>query len=702
MLATVFPAAPAALIALLIGADAAFARQEDGGVELRESVEYEAGFFSRYRPNTALDMINQLPGFVLDDGVETRGLASAAGNILINDRRPSAKQDPPSEILARIPAAQVERIEVIRSQVRDIDLKGQAVVANVILRDVEGAAVRWRSLYRYNVEFGSTIEGAVSVSDRWGAVEYNAGIDARDYARGDYTPQDIFDGAGSVIEERYDVGDVTGFRGGATFSAAATFGETRYRLNTQFTGESRDGIRVSERTSAETPEEPTFEIFPQDLEIRELEVGFDAERDFGDDLVAKGILLYFNLDQNDLSAQVSRDAAGAETRERVSDTDTLTSETVARLEFNWTGLENHVLQFNVEGAFNSLDNAFLQTEDIGAGPVIIDVPGANSRVEERRGDILVKDTWTLGAYELEYGLGYEVSRIEQTGDAELERDFSYAKPQAAITHTTGSGTLTRLRVAREVSQLDFNDFVSASIFEDNDLALGNPDLRPETTWRIELSHERRFGRESVVKVLGFHDWVDDVEDLLPITDEAEAPGNIGDGRRWGFEIESTTPLDRWGLRGAKLDVIARWQDSSVVDPVTGGDRIFSAGRPAPRLLPLQFRLDNEYAYAVEFRQDLQAARFAWGWDLRSRGERPNFKVNELVIEDEENELNVFVETTRWLGLKINLAAQNVFDVAEKRDRVLYAGRRGLSPVERRELRWRERGFRVALEISGSF
>ena len=67
-----------------------------------------------------------------------------------------------------------------------------------------------------------------------------------------------------------------------------------------------------------------------------------------------------------------------------------------------------------------------------------------------------------------------------------------------VTYTPDSGNQTRLRIAREVSQLNLNDFISANVFEDNDLALGNPDIRPDTTWVADLSHEQWIGRESVV------------------------------------------------------------------------------------------------------------------------------------------------------------------------------------------------------------
>ncbi len=683
--------------------------QDSGAVVIdgsAQAVDYPASFFERYQPNTALEMVIQIPGFQLDDGDSNRGFASTAGNILINDRRPSTKQDAPSAILARIPASQVERIELLRGQVRNIDLQGQSIVANVILLDVDQAAVRWSGTYRYNVDFGSTMAGGISVSDRWRDVEFNTGLDLRDLSRGDFTPQSVFDGDGNLIEERFDVLNVDGFRGSANLNAAKPFDETFVRLNTKIATDTRDGQRVSERTPQAPGSLPTEERFPDDYERVDFEVGIDAEWTLRADLVGKAIFLYINEDENAIVSQVSLDDTGAQVRERISDTDTQTTETIARVELVWSGSVGHTVQINLERALNTLDNTLLQTEDTGAGPVIIDVPGANSRVEEVRWDALLKDTWTQGHYQFEYGLGAEISTITQTGDAEQERDFSFLKPQLAFIYAPHQGKQTRISLRRTVSQLDFRDFVSSTIFEDDNLALGNPDLRPETTWKLEIGHERRFGQDSVVKLTAFHDWISDVEDLLPLAPildpTLEAPGNIGDGRRWGVELESTWPLERLGLKGAKIDVNARWQDSSVEDPVTGEDRVFTSRRRFGRLFPLEFRVENEYVITVDFRQDFDTARVAWGWDVRTRGERPIFRVNELDIGDDGTEFNVFIETTRWFDLKVGLIAGNILDAPEKRDRTIYEGLRDLSPVERRELRSRFRGFRVDLTVSGNF
>ena len=663
---------------------------------------YEADFFTRYKPNTALDMINQTPGFLLDDGDASRGLGAAAGNILVNDKRPSAKQDLPSLILTRIPAAQVERIEIIRGQVRDIDLQGQPVVANIILRNDSPAAIRWDASWRYNVDYFSTFEGSISISDRWRETDYNAGLNMRRFTRGDVTHLDKFNGNGVLIEQRDDDADLAGYRGGGNLTTSSWFGQTLVQMNANFNGEDRSGQRFASWRPVTTAGIHRDEIQGEDFQMMKFELGLDGERKLSEQLTGKLIGVVTHGFDNTLSTLERFNASNTRTLFRIADTDSDATEAISRIEMDWNVVPDHTLQANVEFAYNSLEGKLHQTEDTGSGPVEVSVPGSNTKVDEVRWDFLLKDTWSFGKFELDYGLGAETSTIQQTGDAEQERSFFFAKPQSVLTYKAEDGAVTRARLAREVAQLDFVDFVSTTVFEDDDLALGNPDLRPNSTWIAELGHERRFGPETVLKVTAFHHWITDVLDLLPLSPTFEAPGNIGDGTRWGFRLETSLPLDWTGLTGARLDLTGRWQKSSVTDPVTGEKRVLSSRTRPGAIFPLSFRDDNRFAAIVEFRQDFQKARMAWGWDLRTRAERPLYKVNELDVADDGYEFNVFIESTRWFGLKSKVIAENIFDMVENRDRTVYVGERGLTPVSFREYRERVRGFRMSFELNGSF
>ena len=77
-------------------------------------------------------MVQRLPGFNFDDGNSARGFAGTAGNVLIDGHRPTSKTDDLQSILNRIPASDVDHIEVIRGGAPGIDMQGHTVIANII------------------------------------------------------------------------------------------------------------------------------------------------------------------------------------------------------------------------------------------------------------------------------------------------------------------------------------------------------------------------------------------------------------------------------------------------------------------------------------------------------------------------------------------------------------------------------------------
>jgi hypothetical protein len=274
---------------------------------------------------------------------------------------------------------------------------------------------------------------------------------------------------------------------------------------------------------------------------------------------------------------------------------------------------------------------------------------------------------------------------------------------ASVIWSAGQDQRIRFSVEREVAQLNFNDFISATVFEDDDILLGNPDLHPDATWVSSLGYEKRYGKVGVFKVTAYHHWIDDVLDLLPLTATNAVPGNIGNGRRWGVDFENSIPLEWLGLTGSKLAFTARWQDSTVVDPVTGNNRVLSGqgGNTAYRSLMTGNR-NMRYFLRLDFRQDLESSKVAWGWTAAERDTRLLFKVDELDTYDEDVAVDAFVETTRWWGVKLRILGENLLDFKEWRDRTVFVGERDLSAVDFSEIRNRYNGRKITLSVSGSF
>ncbi len=686
-------------------------RGADASSSSEEIVNYPASFFQQYNPNNALDMVQQIPGFVISDclsclnaqqeGSSRRGFGASLGNILINDRRPSAKQDSPSAILTRIPAASVDHIELIRGQVRGIDLQGQTVVANIILKTDVPATVRWETFVRQTFGHGLAPGGSISMIDRIGNIEYNIGADARYSNFGDGGPENIFDANGNLTEARFDDDGGPGFDGydfNTYLNGSTYLGENYVTLNTKLSAVVRD--ELLERSITPVGGETSTTVIDTERRNLSFALGLDAERLLSEDLIGKGIFLLYYLDQGPSNGRRDFNPDGDMELLTVDDIDKKTLEAITRLEFTYAGWDNHSVQFNMEGAFNSLDSALLQTEHAGGVVTIIDVPGSVSKVEEIRGDFLLNDTWNKDAFSVEFGLGAEVSDISQTGDTELDRNFFFVKPYINLTYSPSQQQQTRLRFARDVSQLDFNDFVTAVTQRDDDLTGGNPNLKPQATWQAEVSHERRFGDLGVVTVSLFHDWIDDVQDLLPLSPTLEAPGNIGNGRRWGTDIEATIPLHWIGLQDARIDARLRLQDSTVTDPVTGQNRVLSGvGGLDPGF---SFANENNWSYLIKFRQDFKEAQVSWGGEVGEQAERPRFKVDELDVRSEGVWFNAFAETTRWFGLRIRVEGINILNYNENRVRTFYVGQRDLTAVDSSLVQTFNNGRRINLSISGSF
>ncbi len=665
-------------------------------------VIYQAEFFARFQPITALDMVSEIPGFQLEEETEEiRGFSETAGNVLINDRRPSAKQDSLSSILSRISADSVERVELIRQQVRSIDMRGEPLMVNIVLIEDNPAIVQWKAELERRFNYGKVApSGLISLSDKWKDIEFNAGLEGRHEPAGRTGVDRIFDNESNIIENRFDHREIRNHYLKGNFNTATIFGETLIQFNSSLQYDFDYVTLDSRRVPKGFPFANRNDFVRDDEDTLTLEAGLDIERDLTLDITGKFILLYSNARADLLSIQKINNEFGIETLEKVADSTVKSTETITRLEFDWDALSGHLLQLNMERALNTLGSQLQRTDNMGLGPVIVDVPGANSRVKEERWDFELKDTWRLGLIELDYGLGAEASTISQTGDVFDKRDFFFLKPQFNVTYSNDNGYLSRLSLNREVAQLNLSDFVSATVFDEDDLALGNPDLRPDRSWILELVQEKRFGSNGVVKITAFHHWITDVLDLLPLTTAFEAPGNIGDGRRWGIIFDSTLPLDWLKLSNAKLNFRFRVQDSTVVDPVTGKARTLSLqGGPGGGI---RFLDENQYAWFIEYRQDFQISQVSWGWNAIERGERYLFKVNELEVFNEGMDINLFIETTRWFGIKTRITAENILNFQEQRDRSVFAGERDITNLDSIERRRRTRGAQLFLTVSGSF
>ena len=660
-----------------------------------QMVVYEAEFFARYGPVTALDMVRQVPGFRLErrslfgGASNVRGFGAAAGNVLINGKRPSTKSDDMDSLLSRIAAEEVLRLELIRGAAGagDRDITQGSVVLNVVLDESTGGrdAAPWQGAMHYEDD-ALSFNGEAAFSTRVGNTSYLMGLKRTEW---DWNLKGLehFTSAARPAELRDEIFFRSGDELNLDFKTATEF-SSGAALRFNVTGQLRKDDESE--VSARSIEGGADELFLRDgtTDSEEFELAGDYERDLTSKLSMKLIALAGRTrvdGERGLEIEVGDVRDESRRSRRSSDS----GESIGRLEFDWSGWSRHRLKFGGEYVHNFVDSASELLVDNGSGPVVVEVPGSDTRVVERRSEAFVTDSWQAAEkVTIDLGFGYEVSEITQSGDIDNSRSFTYPKPSIAVAYSPSPGNQWRFRVERRISQLNFFDFVSASNFEDEDLDLGNPDLRPETTWHFSTIHERRFGDVGVVEVEVFYDKIDDVEDLLPVGEGFEIVGNIGQGTREGARITMTVPLTFLGLGDSRADVTYTVQSSSVTDPVTGLERELSG--------------ESDQDLDLSLRKEIPKARAALGADFNWSSTPTSYGSDELVSETQRSHTNIYFEKRVGKNTKMRFEVFNLLDPPRFRRRTVFEGSRLSKMVAFEENRRRTDGQWFRLTLSGLF
>ncbi|MDX2276348.1 MAG: TonB-dependent receptor [Hyphomonadaceae bacterium] len=663
-----------------------------------DRVIYDAAFFAQFNPQNALDMARQTPGFTLEDGDEdTRGFSGAVGNVLIDGVRPSAKSQSLDTILERIPASQVVRLEVLRGAVVSGDASGQAVLLNVVRTPTGGSGLWGLGLELQDDNLSPRANA--SYSGRSGLLEWGLGASYYSETRGQPGRRRLLDANGdqyAVVDtpsprsfrESYLNGNVAAPLFGGQFSATGQLGWFRFHADNDFFERDLNGMRGSLYNNY-TEEQPSFEV------------GANYDRSLGAwDAALVGLVTrrYYRVHDT----YEAFDGAGDFILASNIDTERDSGESILRGTLARPLGSTHRIEIGAEGAINTLDNILSFVEDDGAGPLPVDLPNANVTVEEKRGEVFVVDTWRLAErWTLETRIAREASTLTFTGDSNQSVDLAYIKPSIQLSHTFGGNNQLRLRYYRDVGQLNFDDFVSAAAPADDLVDGGNPDLKPETSWRAELGADFRLPGGVALGLTYTHFWISDVADLIAIESDNgtpldpsddflfDAPGNIGDADADQLDVTLSMPLN-FILPNSRLNLSGYLWQGEVTDPITG----------APRTLTNE----NESYYEIDFRQDFSRQRLAWGFAAEKPGEVLYFRHNEVDVQEEGPWVDLWVETTALPGnARLRLTAANIFAGDILRERRFFVGDRN-GPIERIEDR--SRHFTdspwYTLELSASF
>ncbi|HWE47479.1 MAG TPA: TonB-dependent receptor [Caulobacteraceae bacterium] len=616
---------------------------------------YPASYFAAQQPNTAYDVVIRLPGFSLDDGTSVRGFAGAAGNVLIDGQRPTSKTDDLINVLKRIHAGQIERVDVIRGGAPGIDMQGKTVVANVILKKTGGLtgdlALANIALEDGRDVFQTRLEGSWRGDGRTITGMLFTG---RFFDDGEGSGPHFVYGPGGAVEDfshqKNRAGGIQSIAtgsfetplAGGTFKINALLQDQPYRNN-------NDDLFEFAGTQQEHDHQDQFDG----------ELGLHYDRGLGKGLTLETLALqHVNKTGYRSLFDTSSDA------EAFDETD-LSTETIVRGILHWSPTSTLTVDGGGEFAYN-----WLRTRtNFSDNGVPIDLPAANVIVQEKRGEAFTTATWrATPKFTVEAGLRLEDSTISSSGDVVLSKTLFFPKPRLLLTWSPDTDNQIRLRAEREVGQLDFKNFAASATLNGNGVVAGNPNLEPQSDWAFEVAYDHHFMKSGVISLTLRHLILKDVVDRIPVISTSgvfDEPGNIGGGSENDIVGSFTVPLERV-IPGGEIRGTVTWQMSAVTDPTTGQKRQISGQLPVNGDL--------------HFSQDLPQWKLKWGVDANLGNLQRFYRFNEIDSYRVGTYDTVYVERRLPHSMSLRFELDNAGSRPLDFTRQVYDGLRNIDPL----------------------
>ncbi|HVI32440.1 TonB-dependent receptor plug domain-containing protein [Phenylobacterium sp.] len=657
------------LIVHMLAQAAAAATPEAVAAPQEGVISYPPAFFAAQQPANAHEMLLRLPGFAVETGDSVRGFEGAAGNVLIDGRRPTSKTDDLEEMLRRIPAGQVERIDLIRGGAPGIDMQGKTVLANVVRRS--GAGLRGLIAVANNhLSDGRNMHGVRlelsggSGGREWeGSARYGYGNDDG----GNIGPQFRIGPNGEILRRSFVQNESDGLQKTVTAAFRQPLAGGRLGLNARYFNEKwkfEEDNRYLEPAALGV--ETTDDLYLTD----QTEFGARWDRDFG--ARTKLELIGLRQDREREINSIFGDLSGTQDFRLQRDT----AETIGRGVLKYTLNDRLSFEAGGEAALNELESRTALMVNSAA----VDLPAANVDVEEKRGEVFAKAVWRpTTAWTVDAGVRFEASRISSEGDVELEKTLKFLKPRLALTWAPAPATQVRMRLERVVGQLNFDDFVASSDFNTGaGVSAGNPDLDPEQAWVAEAALEQRLFGATLVLTYRHSELTDVVDrgpvegrEVDPVTGAVtvryfDTPMNIGDGTKDEAIVNLTAPLDRLGLKGALLkgQYTRRWSD--VTDPTTFESRRISNLRPTE--------------WEINYSQDLPQWRMSYGVDVYSGWTETSYRFDSIrEVKLHNAYVRPWIEKRFQPDLAVRFEFPNVTSRGIRFTRQVWDGPRGASP-----------------------
>jgi len=650
---------------LLLASHMQFATAQDQPTtDENATVTYPASFFEQYQPYSVNDMLVRIPGINLAlggggdaggaDG-NRRGLGAGGDQVLINGRRIAGKGNEGNQQLSRIPATDVEYIEIIRGTSGDLDVRGGTQVINIVLLQAESS-----TSYAYEINMDHYHDGKYQPGGKFSATGQNGGftyflsaeLEPRWEFRNGFEESLNLDGSLNETVDRDQGGDAW------PTSFAANLGyefDSRNiaNLNFQLTNNSFDAyadriitdFRVSPATvNVERDETPT--------EDNSWEIGGDYMRVFENGSRWRTLFIVNEAESDSVRDRLQIDGT-LTTKDLYLSNYAKTQERILRSSYVFDPADSQSLEVGIERAQTILDTSLqlgLLTGAAGGDSRfggLTPITDANGTVEELRYEYFAIHNWQINdRMSLETTMLFEDSEITQSGDVSKSRSFTFFRPKIDYRFDITPAIQFRATAEKDVAQLSFSDFTASIDGSDDEQNAfeGNADLKQTQSWRYLANLEYRLPNDAgVLSGNIFYNDLDDLIDNVDVSTATEvlgARGNIGSGEQYGINLNSSIRLLMINQPNMLFTAGLNIEESSLTDPFLNVERERSIRGGASR-------------YSFGFRHDIPS-RNSMNWGFNYRREFYNdflvYDVDKIEEYPKVGSISAWVEVQAWGGL----------------------------------------------------
>ncbi len=542
--------------------------QGDGLSERREStaskivVNHEE--ITRHGDTNLLEVLKRLPGITVDSGpggrggvVRMRGLGSGYTQILVN-----GEPMPPGFTLDNIAPDTIERIEIVRGATAEFSAQAMAGTINVVLRRIP-------TQRRRELKAGASVENGrptVNASGQWadnsGKLSWTVPFSFVRFAfeNDNYSRQVATLPDGTVFQvydfHRNNLG--WGLNANLTpkltwtLDKGHTFSWDTFAGYNQFRGHFReDSVPITGAPPQYTDtdlrtgsESGTFRTNAQ--WIRRFDDGSRIDARIG--------VTTFRFDGD--SGYTADNAAGIQTLERRVESAIQDSGISSNGKYTFPLLAGHALVTGWDGAYNKRGDTRLQ-RDLNPSTGARLVLDEDFDTQVGRVAFFAQDEWDVTTrFALYLGLRWEGIETKSEGNtySEIVNRSHVASPIVnALWKLPGTQKdQVRAGISRTYKAPAINDLVPRRFFAPNNTPttpdfIGNPALKPELAWGLDLAYEHYPAGGGVVSLSAYHRRVEDIVQRQVFLEDGiyiSRPTNVGTGKTSGIEFDTKGKLSQ--------------------------------------------------------------------------------------------------------------------------------------------------------------